>query len=99
MKLASAIGVSFQQLQKYESGTDRVSAGRLVQIAEYLKLPVSSFFLGLTRTVDAKLKSRDAELLAFVGSTDGRRIARTYLSLKSPAVRKLFLKLVGSFKE
>ncbi len=42
--LASALGVSFQQVQKYETGKNRVGAGRLQAIAERLGVPVSSFF-------------------------------------------------------
>jgi transcriptional regulator with XRE-family HTH domain len=45
--VASAIGVSEQQLQKYESGANRVSAGRLFHISRVLEVPVSAFFDGL----------------------------------------------------
>jgi transcriptional regulator with XRE-family HTH domain len=44
--LASSIGVTFQQLQKYEKGTNRISAGRLLTIARVLKMPVARFFDG-----------------------------------------------------
>jgi transcriptional regulator with XRE-family HTH domain len=46
-KLGEEIGVSFQQIQKYESGQDRISAGRLVRAARALGVPVSSFYNGL----------------------------------------------------
>jgi transcriptional regulator with XRE-family HTH domain len=43
-KLAQAIGVTFQQVQKYESGANRISSSRLQQIAKVLDVPISSFF-------------------------------------------------------
>jgi len=46
-KLAEAVGVRFQQVQKYESGANRVSASRLLLIAETLGVPISYFFQGL----------------------------------------------------
>lgn len=46
-KLAEAVGVRFQQVQKYESGANRVSASRLLMIAETLGVPISYFFQGL----------------------------------------------------
>ena len=44
--LAATIGVTFQQMQKYEKGTNRISAGRLLAIARALKMPVARFFDG-----------------------------------------------------
>jgi len=43
--LADALGMSFQQMQKYEKGASRIGAGRLQHIAQILKMPVQSFFL------------------------------------------------------
>ena len=45
-KLGEAVGVTFQQLQKYEKGTNRISAGRLLVISRALRMPVSRFFDG-----------------------------------------------------
>ena len=47
-KLADAVGIKFQQIQKYESGANRISASRLWVIARALEVPVSFFFEGLT---------------------------------------------------
>src|SRR5580658_7547679 len=46
-QLANAAGVSFQQMQKYESGATGITAGRLLQIAHFLGVPVAEFFAGL----------------------------------------------------
>lgn len=51
-KLAEALGLTFQQVQKYERGTNRVGAGRLYQIGKALGVPVSFFFEGLPKTGD-----------------------------------------------
>lgn len=56
--LAEAIGVRFQQVQKYESGANRVSASRLLMIAETLGVPISYFFQGLDSAV-AGSEARD----------------------------------------
>jgi len=48
--VANAIGVTFQQVQKYESATNRISAGRLWQLAGYFKVPVTYFFEGLRQS-------------------------------------------------
>jgi len=50
--LAKKIGITFQQVQKYENGTSRVAASRLHKIAEVLKVPVSGFFVHDPRAVD-----------------------------------------------
>lgn len=53
-ELADQIGVTFQQVQKYENGTNRVGAGRLAQIAHALDIPVAAFFDGLARPIDKR---------------------------------------------
>ena len=45
--LADAVGIAFQQVQKYENGTNRISAGRLWEVAKFLKVPIQEFFDGL----------------------------------------------------
>ena len=52
-KLAEAVGVRFQQVQKYESGANRVSASRLLMVAETLGVPISYFFQGLDNAASA----------------------------------------------
>lgn len=52
-KLAEAIGVTFQQVQKYEGGVNRIATGRLLKIAEAFRLPVETILAGLTADVSA----------------------------------------------
>ena len=48
-KVANALGVTFQQIQKYEKGTNRIAASRLYKLAEILGVPITFFFDGLQR--------------------------------------------------
>ncbi len=57
-KLGSALGISFQQIQKYEVGTNRVAAGRLWDIAKVLEVDVGYFFEGIERRAKRKAKPR-----------------------------------------
>src|SRR5258705_13939526 len=59
--LADAIGLTFQQVQKYEKGTNRVSAGRLVQIADKLNTSIM-FFYGSAKPGSKKIGARDSGL-------------------------------------
>ena len=52
-KLAECVGIKFQQIQKYETGANRVSASRLWDISEALNVPVESFFEGLDKRIEA----------------------------------------------
>ncbi len=51
-RLAAAVGVSFQQIQKYEAGEVRVSAGRLMQLCKVLKVPVAFFYADLAEKIE-----------------------------------------------
>ncbi|MGE7416106.1 helix-turn-helix domain-containing protein [Methylobacterium tarhaniae] len=60
-KLGDALGVTFQQIQKYEKGTNRISASRLRQIADMLNVPVSFFYEGAPRQDGARGEEGGAE--------------------------------------
>lgn len=60
--LGERVGVSFQQIQKYERGTNRMGSSRLVQIADVLDIPVSSFFEGLGRLQSAETVPEEGPL-------------------------------------
>src|SRR5688572_31328483 len=53
-KLGKAVGVTFQQIQKYENGVNRIGAGRLTQIGSFLDVPVSYFFDGLSSVCETQ---------------------------------------------
>lgn len=97
-KLGKAIGLTFQQVQKYEKGTNRVGASRLFELSQVLSVPVSYFFEG----APADAKSGDPSSVAEAGEGDplARRetidLIRAYYSIENPAVRRRFLDLVRS---
>lgn len=92
-ELADKLGLSFQQVQKYERGANRVSAGRLFQLCEVLDVDVSYFFDGLTRAVAAREEGDPealslARLVAPPGALD---VLTAYGDLASPRRRKMVI--------
>ena len=103
VELAEAIGVAFQQLQKYERGDNRASAGRVMQIAEYLEIPIAEFFEGLDADSVAHIKSsgrgEEAALLNFARSAEGKKLYEAFQRLQKPESRKLLLKFIQSLED
>jgi transcriptional regulator with XRE-family HTH domain len=81
-ELATAIGITFQQVQKYEKGTNRIGAGRLQKIAETLEMPVSFFFGQVTP------KGAHDDVLTRLGqSRDGIRLATAFVAIENRRMR------------
>jgi transcriptional regulator with XRE-family HTH domain len=93
-ELADAIGITFQQVQKYERGVNRVSASRLFLIARELKTPVCFFFEGLPG--EAKQRGGDESVVEFITSSDGVELAKAWSKLGRPTVRRELLQLIRS---
>lgn len=84
MQLGESVGVKFQQIQKYENGMNRVSASRLLLIAEALDVPVAWFFEGLKtkapERVEPTFDGRDIRLAVSINSLSSEcRVALTNL--------------------
>ncbi|MGR9217595.1 helix-turn-helix domain-containing protein [Rhizobium leguminosarum] len=95
--LAKGIGVSFQQVQKYERGKNRVSASMLYELARCLKVPVAIFFEGLPEpgTGDlSQIAAKVDERVAYISTTEGRELIGYILQLP-PRVRSRLLSLVS----
>jgi transcriptional regulator with XRE-family HTH domain len=88
-ELGDKLGVSFQQIQKYEKGVNRVGASRLEQIAGALSVPVNFFFGG-------NGKEREVESLLFLDSRFSLRLLRAYNSVKDQKVQRQFVALMES---
>lgn len=105
-KLSEAIGLTFQQVQKYERGTNRISASRLYQFSKILDVPVTYFFdniAGNGKTAANKLSYglSDNEQDAFSGedvlsNKETIELVRIYYSIKDPKVRKDLLNMIKS---
>lgn len=87
--LGGRLGVSFQQVQKYEKGINRVGATRLEQIATALEAPVSFFF-----GEGANEKNREVDTLLSLDPTFSVRLLRAYASVKDKAVQRQFVSLI-----
>jgi transcriptional regulator with XRE-family HTH domain len=97
-KLGDALGLTFQQVQKYEKGTNRIAASRLQQISHILQVPISFFFEGAPRLPEAGIKNGAAPspsyVSDFLATTDGLALTKAFMLIKEPAVRRHIVKLV-----
>lgn len=89
-KLGDVLGVSFQQVQKYEKGVNRVSAGRIQQIATALEVPIAHFF-----RKDSK-GATEMQSMLFDDPSFSLRLLRAYTAIKDPAVQRHFVTLMES---
>jgi transcriptional regulator with XRE-family HTH domain len=94
-KLAAAFGVSFQQIQKYERGANRVSASRLHQLTRILNVPVGYFFEGMTDLPQngSTHPAHDSEMVA---SRETLELVRAYYRIEDPTVRRRLVDLLRS---
>ncbi|WP_102959589.1 helix-turn-helix domain-containing protein [Mangrovicella endophytica] len=97
-KLGESLGITFQQIQKYEKGANRVGASRLQRIAEVLSVPVAYFFDGLSGTGEAQSGLSEAgggEYVAdFMSSNEGLQLSRAFARIADPRVRRRLIELV-----
>lgn len=92
-ELGDRVGVTFQQIQKYEKGSNRVSASMLVEIAGALSVDVRTFFDDLTAAA-ANANDNPAPSEEFIISREGVQLNAAFFSIKNEQLRKKILKLV-----
>jgi transcriptional regulator with XRE-family HTH domain len=97
-QLGSAIGISFQQVQKYERGANRIGASRLYQMSKALQMPISYFFEGfgdegLAEDGDSAYQTDP------VLKRESLEVMRAYHQIKDPKQRKKILKLIQALAE
>ncbi len=88
-QLAQHVGIKFQQVQKYETGANRVSASRLWDISETLEVPISFFFEGLERE-QAQQSATDSVPQDLMGDKEALELIRSYYSIPENQRRRLF---------
>lgn len=86
-QLAECVGIKFQQIQKYETGMNRVSASRLWDISDALEVPVSFFFEGLVGESTADSGTLPADLLS---DKEALELVRSYYAIPENQRRRLF---------
>ncbi|KSV88235.1 helix-turn-helix domain-containing protein [Sinorhizobium sp. GL28] len=97
-KLADGLGITFQQVQKYEKGTNRIGASRLQAIADILGVHPSFFF---QEGDDVAARNGDttrepSEISSFVSSKEGIALNRAFLKITDPVLRKKIISLVAA---
>ena len=97
-KLGEALGLTFQQVQKYEKGTNRVGASRIQQIAEILQIPVSFLFEGGpsgTVNADGTIEGPSPSYVSdFLATSEGLALTRAFTRISDAKLRRSIVELV-----
>jgi transcriptional regulator with XRE-family HTH domain len=96
-KLGEKLRLTFQQVQKYEKGTNRIGASRLQHISQILKVPVSFFFDGALgkQADDGSSKAPVADYVSdFLSSSDGLALTKAFTNIKDSKLRRRVVDLV-----
>lgn len=103
--LARSLGITFQQIQKYERGTNRIFASRLFHLARVLRVPVAFFFQGLSQAGDESALGSADDTAAMegvqdlLGKSDTLKLIQAYNRINDPTVRRQIYALVKSVGE
>jgi transcriptional regulator with XRE-family HTH domain len=94
--LADGLGLTFQQVQKYEKGTNRIGASRLQQISQILQVPVPFFFDRAPGQSGATVEIADSDSYVndFLATSDGLALVKAYMRLPNPKLRRAIVHLV-----
>jgi transcriptional regulator with XRE-family HTH domain len=101
--VADAVGITFQQIQKYERGANRVGASRLQQISDALGVSPFYFFEGAP-TVGKKMPApqegelSEGAIVSFLGTREGAALVRGFLAIKQKAIRHNVIEFIGTLK-
>ena len=97
-KLGEQLGLTFQQVQKYEKGTNRIGASRLFQIGQILTVPVQFFYEdmgnGEAKSPETGFSDGGENVMDFVSSAEGLALNRSYARISDAGVRRRILDLV-----
>ena len=100
--VADALGITFQQIQKYEKGVNRVGASRLQQISDVLGVSPFYFFDGaptVGKTIPAPNEGELSEgtIVSFLGTREGAALVRGFLAIKQKPIRQALIQFIGTF--
>src|ERR1700743_2934162 len=98
-RLGDLLDLTFQQIQKYEKGVNRIGAGRLFEISRILGVPIDFFYDGVGARGQGLAESGAAPVMEFVSSGEGLQLSLAFMKIKDPKVRKRVLDLVKSLAE
>jgi len=89
-QLGEQLGVTFQQVQKYENGTNRIGSGRLMQISKALEVPITAFFEG----ADKPQQGKHASVFDRLAEPQSFRLIEAFSEIADPNVRRSLVELV-----
>jgi transcriptional regulator with XRE-family HTH domain len=112
-QLGAALGLTFQQIQKYEKAQNRVSTGRLYNLSAILAVPIGYFFEGLPSEQRAELigppsggpdhtegqAPSEAEMQAFLATPEGSALTAAFMLISDPATRRRIIELVNTISD
>ena len=99
-KLGDALGLTFQQVQKYEKGTNRISSSRLQHVSSILQVAVAYFFEGSPGQLKAKGNPPSSAYVSdFLATTDGLTLVKAFTEIKNASVRHHIVKLVNEIAD
>ena len=103
-KLGEALGLTFQQVQKYEKGVNRIGASRLFHISRILGVPVQFFYddfgdeselgLGFAEGEASAASSPGSEFMDLLSTPEGVQLCKSFSSIKDPQIRRKIVDLV-----
>jgi transcriptional regulator with XRE-family HTH domain len=94
-KLGDALGLTFQQVQKYEKGTNRIGASRLQHIASIQQVPISFFFEGTPGPSYVLDESGSSTYVSdFIATVDGLALTKAYMQIQNAKLRRSIVALV-----
>jgi transcriptional regulator with XRE-family HTH domain len=98
-RLGDLLGLTFQQVQKYEKGVNRIGAGRLFEVSRILNVPIDFFYEGVADAPGQGSGEAAPPVMEFVSSGEGLQLALAFMKIKDTKVRKRVLDLVKSLAE
>lgn len=94
--LAESLGITFQQIQKYEKGINRIGASRLQLIADIFAVPVGYFFENAAPSEMTGVRAESDEIAQFITSKEGIALSKAFLAIEDANVRQKLLALARS---
>ena len=92
-ELADKIGVTFQQVQKYEKGVNRIGAGRLQRISEALEVPITFFFDASPHAAERGSPTSQESVFGLMQASGAVRIVKAFQKIKSRKSRQLLVEM------
>lgn len=99
-ELAESVGVTFQQIQKYESGANRISSSKLYEISKVLQVSIQYFFdFPEERPESFSVSSSEENVINFLYTAEGVELARTFTAIRNGRKRRGILSLIRTLAD